>query len=217
MRLRPKLSYANVMVTLLAFVVLCGGGAYAAGKLSKGSVGPRQLKENAVTSAKVKDESLRARDFAKGELPAGPKGASGDRGVAGPPGTSHGYEATGSVDYDKFSSSPYGSTVVSLPLMPGAYFATASVEVQSVNAVASTVSCRLIDGNGGSESTSTARSQSVRGDSTADNFTLTAVFDVRSGQPLNLQCSKSDPSSGARVIDANIVAVQIGGVTHITK
>ena len=35
MRSRPQLTYANVMVTLLAFVVLFGGGAYAATKLMK--------------------------------------------------------------------------------------------------------------------------------------------------------------------------------------
>ena len=213
MRLRPKkLSYANVMVTLLAFVVICGGGAYAAGQLGKGSVGRQQLKKNAVTSPKVKDRSLKARDFADGQLPVGPKGAQGL------PGTSHGYEATGSVNYDKFSSSLFGSTVVSLPVPPGAYFATASVEVQTVNAVPSTVQCRLIDGNGGIESNwATSRVQDVRADGSVDNMTLSAVFDVTQGQALNLQCSKDEPASSARVTEANVVAIQISDVTHIGK
>jgi hypothetical protein len=83
-RLRNHLTYANVMVTLLAFVVLGGGAAYAANQLGKNSVGTKQLKNGAVTGAKVKDGSLGAGDFKAGQLPAGPKG---DTGPMGPPGT----------------------------------------------------------------------------------------------------------------------------------
>ena len=36
---RPRLSYANVVSTLCLFLLL-GGGAYAATKLAKNSVGP---------------------------------------------------------------------------------------------------------------------------------------------------------------------------------
>jgi hypothetical protein len=61
--LRGKLTYANVMVTILAFVVLGGGGAYAASTLGKNSVGTRQLKAGAVTGAKVKDNSLTGADI----------------------------------------------------------------------------------------------------------------------------------------------------------
>ena len=218
MNLRPKLSYANVMVTLLAFVVLCGGGAYAASHLGKGSVGTPQLKKNAVTSAKVKDGALKARDFAKGVLLAGPKGDTGLRGAQGTPGTSHGYEATGSVNYDKFSASLYGSTVVSLPVPPGPYFATATAEVETVNPTPSTVSCRLIDGNGGSESSWAASgSQPVRADGTSDSLTLSAVFNVVQAKSINLQCSKSLEASSARVTEANIVAVSIGDATHLAE
>jgi hypothetical protein len=79
-------------LAFLALFVALGGGAYAAGALPVGSVGNKQLKKNAVTSPKVKDGSLLARDFAAGELPgglagpagpAGPGGAQGERGAAG--------------------------------------------------------------------------------------------------------------------------------------
>jgi hypothetical protein len=66
--LRPKLTYANVMVTILAFVVLSGGAAYAAFQLGKNSVGPKQLKKNAVTTAKVKKEAITAAKVKKGTL-----------------------------------------------------------------------------------------------------------------------------------------------------
>ncbi len=45
------------------------------------------------------------------------------------------------------------------------------------------------------------------------NFTLTSLFEVTAGQALNLQCSKSNAGSGARINTANIVAVQVGDVT----
>jgi hypothetical protein len=82
---RPKLNYANVVATIALFIAL-GGGAYAATQLPKGSVGPRQLKRNAVDSSKVRDHSLRAADFKAGQLPAGPAGPKGDTGPQGEPG-----------------------------------------------------------------------------------------------------------------------------------
>jgi hypothetical protein len=100
--LRSKLTYANVMVTVLAFIVL-GGAAYAASSLPKNSVGSRQIKEggvkngdianNAVTSPKVADGSLLGSDFAAGQLPAGPKGATGATGATGAPGSARAFAA----------------------------------------------------------------------------------------------------------------------------
>ena len=89
------------------FLVLAGGGAWAATELSKDSVRAKHIKKNAVRSKhikngqvkkkdirknaintkKVKDRSLRAIDFAEGELPAGPQGPQGPQGSQGPPGS----------------------------------------------------------------------------------------------------------------------------------
>jgi hypothetical protein len=57
-RVASKLTYANVMVTILAFVVLAGGTAFAAGQLGKNTVGSKQLKKNAVTAAKIKNNAV---------------------------------------------------------------------------------------------------------------------------------------------------------------
>jgi hypothetical protein len=76
------LTYANVIATLALFLAL-GGGAYAAFKLPKDSVGSKQLKANAVNSSKVKDRSLLAGDFKTGQLPAGARGPQGLRGPTG--------------------------------------------------------------------------------------------------------------------------------------
>lgn len=83
--LRDRLSYANVMATIAVFLAL-GGGAYAAFKLPKNSVGTQQLRKNAVTSSKVKNHSLLASDFRLGQLPVGPRGPQGPAGQDGAPG-----------------------------------------------------------------------------------------------------------------------------------
>jgi Collagen triple helix repeat (20 copies) len=78
-RLSGKLTYSNVMVTVLAFVVLAGGTAYAAGEmLPKNSVGTKQLAKEAVTPAKLSKAS-------KTTL-TGPKGVTGATGATGPQG-----------------------------------------------------------------------------------------------------------------------------------
>lgn len=77
-----RFTYANVVATLALFIAL-GGGAYAAVKLPRDSVGATQIKPSAVSSSKVRNGSLLAADFKRGQLPKGPKG---DTGPAGAPG-----------------------------------------------------------------------------------------------------------------------------------
>lgn len=50
---RRRPSHATVIAYLSLFVAL-GGTAIAAGALEKNSVGPKQLRKNAVTTAKIK-------------------------------------------------------------------------------------------------------------------------------------------------------------------
>jgi hypothetical protein len=66
-RLRPRLTYANVMATIAVFVAL-GGASYAALKLPKNSVGAKQLKKNAVTTAKIKKQAVTGAKVKKGTL-----------------------------------------------------------------------------------------------------------------------------------------------------
>jgi hypothetical protein len=209
-RLRDKLTYANVMVTILAFVVLCGGVAVAAGQLGKNTVGTKQLKRGAVTSAKVKDRSLLPKDFAKAfRVPIGrtsPPGPAGPQGPPGPPGTSNGYQADG--DSNSLSDSLFGTQVVSLAVPPGSYFVVSTVQADSADGNNGSINCRLINGNGGPGSTATSRFQSIRFPD-VENMTLASGFDVSAGQSLNLQCSREGPSALVRVNEANIVAVQV--------
>lgn len=84
-RLRSLLS-APMIVALLALAMATAGVSYAAVSLPKNSVGAKHLKKNAVTSVKVKDGSLTARDFEAGQLPTGIQGPAGPPGAAGPAG-----------------------------------------------------------------------------------------------------------------------------------
>jgi hypothetical protein len=92
-RLRPRLTFANVVSVMALFVAL-GGSATAAvlitGKQVKnGSLTGTDLKNNSVGSVDVKDGDLLAKDFKAGQLvagapgPQGPQGPKGEAGAAG--------------------------------------------------------------------------------------------------------------------------------------
>jgi hypothetical protein len=78
-----------MVVAMLALFVALAGTSYAAIKLPANSVGTKQIKANAVVSSKIKNGSLSVKDFAVGQIPAGPtgpQGAQGPQGPQGPPG-----------------------------------------------------------------------------------------------------------------------------------
>jgi hypothetical protein len=75
----------NVVAYLALFVAL-GGTSYAAIRLPANSVGANQIRTNAVRSVDVKNSSLLAADFKRGQLRAGPRGAQGAAGLQGAPG-----------------------------------------------------------------------------------------------------------------------------------
>jgi hypothetical protein len=80
-------------VGYVALFIAIGGTSYAAVSLPRNSVGTAQLRAGSVTapklakravdSSKVKNGTLLAKDFAAGQLPAGPKGDTGPAGPAG--------------------------------------------------------------------------------------------------------------------------------------
>jgi hypothetical protein len=78
-----KPSPAMVVACLALLVALGGTSVAAVSALPRGSVGTAQLQNNAVTSIKVRNRSLRAVDFAAGQLPSGPQGPEGPQGSTG--------------------------------------------------------------------------------------------------------------------------------------
>jgi hypothetical protein len=92
-------SPAMVVACLALLVALSGTGIAAATQVARNSVGAPQLKDSAVTNAKIRNNavnsskvaarSLLRSDFAPGQLPAGPigpQGPAGPQGATGPAG-----------------------------------------------------------------------------------------------------------------------------------
>ena len=77
-----------MVVACIALGVSLGGTSYATitQVLPRGAVGSVQLRNNSVTSEKVRDFSLRLWDFKRGQLPRGPAGPAGPAGPQGPAG-----------------------------------------------------------------------------------------------------------------------------------
>jgi hypothetical protein len=87
MRLLERRPSPGLVIACIALLIALGGTGYATVlQVPKNSVGTLQLKNSAVTSAKVKNRSLLRADFAAGQLPAGPRGPVGPAGPAGPAG-----------------------------------------------------------------------------------------------------------------------------------
>jgi hypothetical protein len=112
-----------LVVASVALIVALGGTSYAALKLPKNSVGAKQIKSNAVTSAKIKNGTLKTTDFKANDAPEGPQGPQGP---AGPSGASQGYAGKASdilVDvYDK--------VIVTKNLPAGKYILSATVDAK---------------------------------------------------------------------------------------
>jgi len=80
-----------MVVATLALLVALGGtaGADPIGEVSA-LIRGKSIAANAITSKHVKNRSLRAVDFARGQIPRGPAGPAGPAGAAGPQGPAGG-------------------------------------------------------------------------------------------------------------------------------
>jgi hypothetical protein len=68
--IRQHMTYANVMSTIAVFLVLGGGAAFAAKKITERKIGSGQLKGASVTTAKIKRGAVTASKIRKGALKA---------------------------------------------------------------------------------------------------------------------------------------------------
>jgi hypothetical protein len=170
--LRSKLTYANVMVSILAFCVLGGGTAFAAMQVPGNSVGTEQLKKGAVTPGKLSSAAKDAMTGAVGPIgpkgdtgpqglpgvkgetgPRGEAGAKGDPGVQGDPGVKGEQGEIGPSDvYSarlslKAISPGFGyQPVVSVALPAGNYLVSATQTAESEGGQ-STVECAIFSGS----------------------------------------------------------------------
>ncbi len=84
MRIRPRLTYANIVATLALFLALTGGAVWAASKINgkqikknsipgnrikKSTLTNNQLKKQTITNAKIKPGTIQRTSLAAGTLP----------------------------------------------------------------------------------------------------------------------------------------------------
>lgn len=93
--MRVRRPSAATVIAMLALVVALSAPAWA-GPV-KNLITGKQIAKNAITSPKVKDRTLLAKDFKKGQLPAGAPGPIGPQGPAGPAITGAAQDPSGSV------------------------------------------------------------------------------------------------------------------------
>jgi hypothetical protein len=96
-RLRWWTPSPAMVVACAALLIALGGVSYAAVRLPKNSVGTQQLRNRAVTKAKIARKTISALRGNRGPRglpgPQGPKGATGAAGAQGPPGPAQSKEA----------------------------------------------------------------------------------------------------------------------------
>ena len=202
--IRARLTFANIM-SLVAVSIALGGTSYAA-SLAKNSVGSTQIKasavknsdlgSSAVTSGKVRNGSLLAKDFKTSELPRGANGANGTNGAPGAPGAPGPTGATG----------PAGPTGNTGPAgTPGAGLAT----TRHFQAAAD-----LADGTKGTYDIYCPAGQraiggGVRGDDTASEGTV-----VTSSRPAKSSSDTEPPADGGTFLGWRITVLNpAGGIT----
>jgi hypothetical protein len=136
-----------LVLSLLALAVSLLGltqrGTAASVALPLHSVGTAQLRNGAVTAAKVRKHSLLKRNFKPGQLPAGPRGPRGPQGLPGPSGPSDGYSASlvGPVPV-AVQEAPAVLAELEIP-QAGSYVITAKAYFESTGSGIATIACTL--------------------------------------------------------------------------
>ena len=216
----PKVS-PSLIVACIALLVALGGTSLAAVSviLPANSVGTKQLKNNAVTSAKVKDGSLKAIDLAPGVLAASPGvGAAGPAGPAGAPGAAGPTGATGPSDAfsayrDAISPPPLPAnattTIVTLALQPGKYVIVGKVNLDDVSGSSKVITCRLTAEGDGDEVLVT-----VPGTSTGEEecvMTVVHEFTAAGNARLSIQ---TPVGSSVRPSFGKVTAIRVGSISN---
>ncbi len=208
------LTFANVIACVALFVAL-GGVGYAALKLPKESVGTEQLKQAAVTPAKLSDKAKQKMTGARG--PQGATGAQGPAGPGGPPG-----EIGPSSVYSYFHKEEvvigefYTYTVASLTVPAGSYAIQAELVATSTVNELYTLTCELHAGKDIDEhSIYLDNNERYPGwhtlwDTEIIPFQLVHAF-TEPGQ-ITITCVHNGPSSGIAARNIRISAIKVGSI-----
>jgi hypothetical protein len=213
--LRRHLTYANVAATLALFLGL-GGAAYAATQLPKNSVGTKQLRNGAVTAAKIAKKTRNQLRGSRG--PAGPQGPQGKTGRQGPKGATGAKGAQGSAGKNgengtgpafESVSKPATPTVVTGPIQVAALtlgagsYAT-SGEVVAKSTAAATITCTL---SGGGEAIATIPAGG------SQTLSLSALRGLGGAGSAVVTCSAE--GGPAEVTFASVTAIQVRSQSRV--
>ena len=193
-----------------AYNAVVPSNSVGSAQLRNGAVTEAKLRGDAVTSGKVKNRSLKAIDFATGQIPAGPagpKGDKGDNGSKGDTGPSDGY----SDDSPGPSAFPAGTqTRVATLRIPGAgkYLLWAKSWLNRPQAGQPTqFTCFLV---AGAEKDLSFASAPTGLQQTTTNI---LAIEVKEATTVNLNCT----GSGAGTANSSkIVAIKVGSLTTST-
>jgi hypothetical protein len=214
-RIGRHLTFANVIACVALFVAL-GGVGYAALKLPKESVGTEQLKQAAVTPAKLSEKARQKITGPRGPRgeagprgPAGPTGSQGERGLQGEPGpsTAYSYANQGQVPVSQSSVTQVGS----LTVPPGSYAIQAQLEAESGNTSPDVMECTLSAG-GDSDEVFTALGNQDAGDSFSAYLPMQLVHTFAGQGEVTIGCRHPFTATGLNVFDVRITAIKVGAI-----
>ena len=213
--------------TALAAVVLFStplGHAARDLVLPVNSVGTVQLKKDAVTSAKVKNHTLLAADFAVGQLPAGTAGPAGPAGAAGPPGPAGAQGAQGpagpSDAFARFRDGPvnlpFGSktSILHLDLAAGNYVIVGKAWIENVaGAGTSNVECDLQMSSGSFDRGRVGLDDQNVGPAKHGTITLTVVGNLGAAGGVDLNCGNFGGGSTTSHF-IKVTAIKVANLTN---
>lgn len=198
-----------LVVALLALFAALGGVAYAAAKLPKNSVGTKQIKNHAVTGAKVKEGSLAAGDFG-GKPPQGPPGPQGPAGVNGVgPGTGVFRDATVPI----LGQGPNALTAIATtPNLPeGVYAITAKTSIAFTGFT--TTTCRLLAPSAGGGDVDESFASGNAGFEATLAMQVLHTVPAGTTQSARVSCYK-DTAGGTTASQTKIQAVRITSMSN---
>ncbi len=203
MREKTRRPSPALVVASAALFVALGGTSIAAvnAALPRNSVGTIQLKQNAVTGAKVRNGSLLRADFRRGQIPAGPRGGPGPAGPHGETGPSHPYAPEGNGPIT-IPAAPTTLANLSIP-QAGSYVISAKTYVTSTAAGVAT--CRLEAG------ADVDQSQTYAGGATPFTLALLVVHTFDAPGSVDLKCSATGTLQGNFV---KIAAIRVGSLAN---
>lgn len=215
MRVRGRLSYANVMATVALFLAL-GGGAWA---LARDRVGSRAINNNSIRSRDVRNRTIRGRDVTEDSL----RGDQVNEGSLDASAFTGGTSSAGPISCDPSALGTFtecASAHLRLPHKARALLiATGGQESVSGPAEAD---CRLLV-DGQQIPGATAPPTIVPGEATSDNtdatatngFTIAAVSNrlAKGGHDFAMSCDEG--SGDVRIDNPNIAVVMIGSGLYV--